>query len=393
MAETESELDRALAADRKQPKPEVTESRDFSGDHAVITKETKHRITSLAELLAFCEVDASEWEVERWVCNKWEVGAKCDATVIVEPLFQIKAWLKRKPHIAAAKAEIEELRLKAESFAPDYPAIITRNLKETGNLAEYSLVDHHFGVQAWSKETRWADYDLKLAQKSYEAAIVALVGRTHHLKLDEALVVLGNDQQNADNRAGTTEHGTIQTMDSRYQKVFSVSRDCSIAAIDMLRGMAKRVTVVIVPGNHDPLTSWHLGESVALWYRRCASVTVDNSPTFRKYRQHGTCMWMWTHGNTGKLENYPALMAAEQPKMWGATQWREAHTGDKHHRRLLELKGATVRILPSLRPPDAWSSEMQFVGSIRAAESYVWNEREGLIGTAVYSILDSGRTT
>jgi hypothetical protein len=99
-------------------------------------------------------------------------------------------------------------------------------------------------------------------------------------------------------------------------------------------------------------------------------------------------MLMWTHGNTGKLENYPALMASEQPKMWGATRWREAHTGDKHHRRLLELRGATVRILPSLRPPDAWSSEMQFVGSIRAAESYVWNEREGLIGTAVYSILE-----
>lgn len=95
---------------------------------------------------------------------------------------------------------------------------------------------------------------------------------------------------------------------------------------------------------------------------------------------------MWTHGNTGKIEEYDKTMAAEQPRMWGDTFWREAHTGDKHHRRLIETKGAAVRILPSLRPPCAWSSENHYLGSVRAAEAYVWSKDDGLILTATHSI-------
>ena len=74
------------------------------------------------------------------------------------------------------------------------------------------------------------------------------------------------------------------------------------------------------------------------------------------------------------------------PDMWGKSLWREAHTGDKHHRRLVELKGATVRILPSLRSPDAWTNEHHYVGRLRAAEAYAWHAKRGLLGTATYSI-------
>jgi hypothetical protein len=373
-------------------KPELAETREFDGDKATITKSTSERIHTLDQLLAFCEVDGSEWEVERWICNKWEVGAKDAAKVLqVAPLYQVKAWLKRKVHVVNAKAEIEALRKKAEEFAPKYPAIITRNLKQSGNLGEFSIVDLHIGCHAWGKETGWADYDVKIARKSGEDAVNGLMSRMSPFKLDEAILVLGNDQQNADNRQGTTEHGTAQSMDTRYQKVFGVSRDWSIWAVEQLRGIAAKVTVVVVAGNHDPLAAWHLGDSLTSWFRRCPSVTVDNSPAFRKYREFGVNMLMYTHGNCGKLDLYGEVMAAEQPQMWGRTFWREAHTGDKHHRRVLELKGATVRILPSLRPPDAWTSESQYVGSIRAAEGYIFNRDEGLISTATYSILDKNR--
>ncbi len=98
---------------------------------------------------------------------------------------------------------------------------------------------------------------------------------------------------------------------------------------------------------------------------------------------------MLTHGNKGSLEKYGEVMAAERPDLWGQTQWREAHTGDKHHRRVIEFKGSTVRILPSLRPPCGWSSENHYIGAIRAAEAYVWHKQEGLISQATYSILDS----
>jgi hypothetical protein len=388
-------------------KPHIAETRDFGPDKGVISKSSPQRIHTLEQLLVFCEVDGSEWEVERWVCNKWEVGGFPRATrqagadlrdwvrptgdIGIHPLYQVKAWLKRKHHIIAAKVEIESLRKKAQGYAPKYPALPKRRLKQSGNLGEFAMVDHHHGALIWGKETGGADWDLKLSASEWQKGFMALTSRVAHLQLDEAELILGNDQQNADNRQGTTERGTPQQMDGRHQKVFEVSRDGSVWAIELLMSQAKRVTVRIIPGNHDPLTSWTLGYTLEAWFRKAPNVIVDVSPTVRKYRQHGKVMLMWAHGNAGKLEDYGATMAAEQPRMWGDTRWREAHTGDKHHRRLIEMKGATVRILPSLRPPCAWSAENHYIGSIRAAEAYVWNADEGLISTASYSILGESK--
>jgi hypothetical protein len=348
----------------------------------------KTRIHTLEELVEHCKIDLSVWEVDRFVANKWEVGAKdADGNIKVEPLFQVKAFLRRNRVVEFAKLQVEELRKEAEQFSPKFPVIKQRSGNKSGNVAEYSIYDHHFGALIWGKETGAADYDTVIAQRAYEDALSALVLRTRDARPERALLVLGNDQQNADNRAGTTERGTQQSMDSRYQKVFDVSKRASLWAVDALLGEFGAVDIVIVPGNHDPLGAWHLGDTLASWYRRCKSVTVDNSPRARKYYEHGVNMLLFTHGNTGKLQDYGSTMAAEQPEMWGRTKWREAHTGDKHHRELLELKGATVRILPSLRPPCAWTSDNHYVGSLRAAEAYVWNKSEGLVATAVHSVL------
>ena len=55
------------------------------------------RITTLEGLLAACRADLEIWKVDRWVANKWEVGARGpDGEIVVEPLFQIKAWLSRR---------------------------------------------------------------------------------------------------------------------------------------------------------------------------------------------------------------------------------------------------------------------------------------------------------
>jgi hypothetical protein len=360
------------------------ETSDITGDYWTISLP-KTRIHTLEQLIAHCKIDLMIWEVERFICNKWDVGMSKPEPTILE-LFQVKAFLRKKTDVVDALNELNELRKKADKFSPKYPAL--KRTKESETLAEFSINDHHFGALIWGRETGGEDYDLKIAKACWEDALTALVSRTEGYKPDKALLVLGNDQQNADNRAGTTERGTMQNMDSRYQKVFSVSRDCSIWAIDALLGQYKSVDVVLVAGNHDPLSAWHLGDSLGSWYRNCSAVKVNNEPSFRKYYEYGTNMLLFTHGHAGKIEDYGKTMAAEQPEMWGRTKWREAHTGDKHHRRTIEFPGVTIRILPSLRPPDAWSSEYNYVGSIRSAEAYVWNKEEGLIGTSVYSILN-----
>jgi hypothetical protein len=389
---------RAVAAqgkidEKNLPKPELSESHEKT-DTTWAIAIPKTRIHTLEQLVEYCEIDLKIWKIERFVANKWEVGMKSlvpGAAPMTEPLFQIKAFLVLKVEIRDARKELDELRQKAKGYAPKYPALIKNKQGKTENVIEFSLHDHHFGAQIWSKETGGEDYDLPIAKRTWEQALSGLVTRTSGHAASKALIVLGNDQQNADNRAGTTERGTPQNMDSRYQKVFSISRDCSIWAIDALLGHYGAVDVVIVSGNHDPLSAWHLGDTLSSWYRNCKQVNVDSRPLFRKYYEHGVNMLLFTHGHAGKLEEYGKTMAAEEPGMWGRTVWREAHTGDKHHRRLIEQPGATIRILPSLRPPDSWSSENHFIGSLRAAEAFVWNRSEGLVGTGVYSIFPKAK--
>lgn len=377
------------SADGTPAQPAAEPERIERTDDSIKVSLPATRIHTLEQLIAYCEVDQDVWEVERFVCNKWEVGSKSEDGIVVEPLYQVKAWLKRRKDVSDAVAIIERLEARAAAFAPVYPQLIFRDRRHSGNMLEIALTDHHFGKLAWSKETGWEDYDLRIADRSYRDGFTAIIDRTRSYSPDAITIVVGSDQNHSDNKQGTTTGGTPQDMDSRYFKVCDTSADASIWSIEAALTVAPKVRVVVVPGNHDFTTSWHLGRTLAAWFRNCPNVEVDSRPLMRKYIEHGCVMLCWTHGNDIRWDGLPLLMAQEQPQMWGRTKWKEVHTGDKHQRKLKleEFNGVAVRILPSLCPPDAWHSSKGFVGNLRVGEAYVWNESEGLVGTAVYSIL------
>lgn len=369
--------------------PTLSQSEEVTGDGWNISLP-KTRICTLDELVAHCKIDLAVWSVERFVCNKWEVGAKTgpadNPTLKVEPLFQVKAFLKKKVAVADARAEIAALKKEALKYSPKFTGFKPRKVSGTGIAAELSIFDHHFGALIWGKETAGADWDNKIAMDVWRDAFRTLMSRVSGYKPEIAVIPIGNDQQNADNRAGTTENLTPQSMDSRYQKVYALSQAASRFSIDLALAEYGRVHVPIVPGNHDPLASWHLGDYLQTWYRNCPGVTIDNSVPLRKWWEHGIVMLMFEHGHKGKLPDYDRIMASENPQMWGRTRWREAHTGHIHHKTTQEQKGAIIRSLSSLRPACAWSAENHHTGSQRAAEAFVWCKREGLIGQATYSV-------
>ena len=381
----------------------------------------KTRICTLDQMVEACKIDLEIWEVERFLCNKWDVGAIPRATkehsdepgenswirphrldtpaaypahnekhngglLRVYPLFQVKVWLKKKVVIELIKRDIAALKLEAAKWSPR-PIVVVKALSSASGIwVEHCLFDHHFGALIWDKETGREPYDLKIATKCWSDALGVLASRADPFKPEGMLFPIGNDQINADNRAGGTEMGTPQSNDSRYQKVYTVSRDATVWAIKQGVARYNRVHVVPVMGNHDPLSTWHLGEYLAAVFANDKRVTIDNSPAPRKWWEYGVNMLMYTHGDKGKLEEYGRTMASEQPEMWGRTRVREAHTGHVHHKRTWEFDGYTARSLSSLRPVCAWSSENMY-GAIRAAESFLWSKTEGLVGTANYSIL------
>jgi len=375
-------------------------------------------IHTLEQLVEKFKVDLSVWEVERFIANKWEVVMKPAAytelftvqtatkegtvknTVPlwqrdkenVDPLhrslYQVKAFFKKRVEVVDAKNELEGLKELAKKNAPK-PLTVKLVGSPNGNMLEVNLPDPHFGKLAWGAETGGANYDTKIAVDVYRRAVQALLERTASYGLfEEILFVVGNDLLNSDDLEGRTTKGTYVSTDGRYQKTFSAVRTLIIETIETLRTRAKKVKVMMVPGNHDRLSTWHLGDSLECYFHKYEDVEIDNSARYRKYYQFGKVMIMFTHGDKGKRVDYPLLMATEQREMFGNTEFREAHIGHKHTNKVEEFHGVRVRTLSALCPPDAWHSENGFCGNLRSSEAFVWNAVEGLIGIAVYTDSD-----
>lgn len=366
--------------------PKSTESIEVDGDNLTIVMP-KTTIHTLEELIEHCKIDLGVWEVDRFVANKWEMGAKdAEGDIQVTPLFQIKAFLKRRKDIVATKNEIADLK----KFAADQASkpLSTYVHREKGGLMlEVNIPDLHVGKLAWGEETGYGNYDVKIAVKIFERALDTLIERTKAHSFDQVLFVVGNDLLNSDDVEGRTTAGTHVTTDGRYQKTFAEVRSMKIRAIEKLRAVAP-VRVVMVGGNHDWLSCWHLGDSLECYFHNYDDVTVDNSPKFRKYHQFGKVLLMMCHGHKGKRAEYGFLMATEEPKMFGNTKFREAHTGHLHGDKVNEKYGVKVRILSALCAADDWHSQNAYVGNLRSAEAFIWSAEEGLIGTAIHTEVD-----
>ena len=362
------------AAGFRAPDKSAKESHTVDGDKYTITLP-KTDIQTVAELTKKFKIDTSVWEVTRF-------NATFANQSPTEP-YRVVAFLKKRKDLLAVRNEIDALRELAKSEIIRTP-IIRPSKVPSGKMLEINVPDAHFGKLAWPEETGYGPYDIKIAAATYVRAIRALIERTKGMQYDQILYVIGNDLLNSDDLEGRTTSGTQVTNDARYHKVFSVARTTTIWAIEELRKVAP-VKVISVFGNHDRLGAWTLTDSVQSWFHAYPDVTFDNSPKQRKYHQFGNTMLGFTHGDKGERDDYPLLMATEQPKMFGRTKFREMHTGHLHKTKLDEKHGIRVRILPALCQADDWHSENSYTGNLRNAEAYVWDAKEGLIATAIYN--------
>lgn len=355
----------------------ASEVNEFAGNEwNVQLKGT--RIHTLPELLEYCKVDLSIWEVERFVVNKWEVGARnTDGNIEVTPLYQVKATLVKRKEIVDARAEIERLKAEAKDFfLPPLPVV--RPSQESGNLLELVIPDLHAGKLSWSKETGYGDYDTKIAEATYERAVATLIERVKNFKFDAVVLAVGNDLLNSDNLNSMTTKGTLVNTDTRYQKTYVTVRKMIVRTIERLRTVAP-VIVKLIPGNHDTLSVFTIGDSLSCWFNKYSDVDVDNAPTQHKFFTWGDCLVMLTHGDKGRKSDYGLWLASECPKEFGNSKYREIHIGHTHRTAVEEKYGVRVRTLSALCPPDAWHAENLFTGNLQAAEAFVWNKQEGLI--------------
>jgi predicted phosphodiesterase len=361
----------------------LKESSQVSGNNWEISIPNT-RIHTLEQLIKAFEIDTEIWEVKRFIANKWDMGYVVDGKASQHELYQVKAFLERKVEVVAAKKEIEDLMKLAKSNAPQ-PKAIKKPASALSGMLEINLTDHHFGKMAWGLETLGANYDAKIATRVFHRALDTILNRSPFANYKEIWFVVGNDLLNSDDTMGRTTAGTQVESDFRHEKTYVMVRTLMVQAIEKLRHVADKVKVIVVPGNHDHNATWHLGDSLELYFSKYSDVEVDNRPSSRKYHRFGETLIGYTHGHKSKGKNLPLLMTVEAREDFGKTKFHEWHTGHTHQTRTEEFNGIRVRVLPALCPPDAWHSEMGFVGNLRSSEAFVWDAQQGLIGIVIYT--------
>lgn len=360
----------------------------------VISSEIVDRVVNEQQLLDLYNISLDEWEVEKKVINTWESGAKGpDGSTLITPLFQVKVWLKSKKEVKELHQIKEEFVEELKKISPKIPKL-PRNQKSSDSkyLLQINIFDLHFGKMAWEPETGH-NYSIKIATQLFNDCIDEFITDVKDLPLEGILLPIGNDFFNSDKAHpfNSTTKGTPQEEDTRWQNTFKLGRQMLVENINKLAQIAP-VTVMMVPGNHDFERNFYLGDSLEGWFYNNENVTVDNSPSPRKYFMYKNILLGFTHGDQEKVSDLPLLMAQEAPLEWASTKYREVHLGHVHHKREIKYKsaqeyqGVIVRYMSSLSATDSWHFRKGFVNSKRTAEAYLWDAEKGLKATFNYIV-------
>ncbi len=343
-----------------------------------IVQSKSPRITTVDQLLKFCEVDLSIWEEDRKIINKWESKAAKDEEPT--PLIQIKVWLKRReaaPYEAALEALLENLAKKAPTY---------KRLKPRAPTGEYCMIPNFYDWHV-NKRDATGQYTIRRADSEFRAVVDATIERALSLdmSIERIMLPVGHDALHAEDLQGRTTRGTYVEMAGDMRPAIDVACDAYIYLAERMAEIA-RLNIFIVEDNHNRLGAFWLGKVLEARFARHKRITVTNSHTPRQYYRYGNTLIGMAHGDMPKDINLATLMPHEAPQHWTGTKYREYLTGHLHKKAkmfmpVFEDKGVLIRTFSSLSPPDKWHELHGFIGNHRAAETLFYHRQKGLDGS------------
>jgi hypothetical protein len=241
----------------------------------------------------------------------------------------------------------------------------------------YTLSDKHIGMLAWRKEGG-EDWDLAIAEKIIKACFTDMVERSPDA--ETGIVAQLGDWLHYDSlQAVTPTSGHFLDADGRFAKMVQVAVRVLRWVIDLALAKHKKVVVVAAEGNHDIASSVWLRTMLAALYENEPRIEiVQNESPYYAY-QHGKVMLVWHHGHLKKPGQIRALAAAQFSKMWGETEYRYAHLGDKHHLDEKDEDAMSVLQHSTLAARDAYASRHGWI-SYRRAMGITYHTNFGEIG-------------
>jgi hypothetical protein len=244
----------------------------------------------------------------------------------------------------------------------------------TGLMTVYPLVDAHFGMYAWGRETGSQDYDLSHAETDLNTAFDRLWAITP--ASETAVLILGGDTLHADDTRNETPQSKHKLdVDGRHYKAIETAIRAICRAIDGLAARHGRVIVRVLRGNHDPGAHLILSFALAERYRLADRITVERNPRDLFTIQHGICLVAAHHGDRAQPQRLAMAIADECP-YWSMTRDRHIISGHVHHDSTKDFPGVKWWSLRAFCPPDEYGSTF---GPRRALQALTFHDKNGLI--------------
>ncbi len=390
---------------REEPPKTRGVSMSICGDLAEATI-TDDNPRTLDQLLKACEVDLNVWEVERQSVNKWEVamrepattvgGRGNDAQISVNekggqstlwtrkshtplrvPLYQVKAWLRRKVEASTINQMLQQFTDSAKKHAPKRFDFTKPSRAKADCCYVLNIQDLHLAKLASAHETGGADWDIRIAERVFRETVDELVNKVPKDRIEEVIVIIGSDMLQVDNDKSTTTAGTYVDSDTRLSKAFDVAAKMLSDVIERLASSFK-VHCIVYGGNHDRTVSLFLGRYIEAWFRNHSNVTIDASPRSRKYHGYGKTLLAFDHGDETKHKDLPLAIMRDNQSVISNYRFTECLVGHLHQEQSQDIKGIVIRVAPALCPPDKWHSSKSFANNMRRSQGLLYQREQGL---------------
>lgn len=250
-------------------------------------------------------------------------------------------------------------------------------------LNTYIISDYHTGAMAWGKETRAADWDIRIAEQLlcdwFDAAV------TMAPAAETGLLVLLGDYMHTDSmvpETPTSRH--VVDTDSRYPKIVDVAIGTSEFAIRRLLEKHARVRVIVVAGNHDESGMVWLRGILPRMFRNEPRVEFDVSPSLYHAHEHGLTSLFFHHGHRRNVGNVDHVFAGYFRELYGRTKFSYGHVGHLHSKAVAKGNLMHVEQHRTLAAPDAYSAGGGWAaGNVREASVITYSRRFGETGRII----------
>ena len=306
--------------------------------------------------------DPEAWSLTEY--RRWDVASRGG----IHPCEYFKAKRILSPKIA--DSVIEKIQKYGQL------GIKRERLAKSDTLLDLSLSDLHVGCRSGGTPAEQAQRGVDVARR--------LVSRARRLgDISKVLLTLVGDTLHVDSAGGTTTRGTAledtsEGYDDLYEQAFS-------AVVGLTNWLARwyLVDVLIVPGNHDNNSSFHLARELNAVYEKDKRVDVIGSGSLQRHYfvEWGVNLLGYAHGDTGRLNDLPGLMSSSMPEAWGRTTHRAWKTGHRHSSAQFEKNGVQIRCLPALIKQNLWASNMGYHPTWSGGEADVYDKKIGHVAT------------